>query len=606
MSATTNPNSRPNRNNDYTTRILTAASLLAMMLIFSGCASTPAAAPDVADPVAETSSNELDQLLARAARSSPRQASALYLQAAWQFFTAGDLESAESTAALVERRYLSPQDQMRQQLLEAELAIAAGDTERADQLLAGLDLNMPASPEVAARLCAHAEEYVCAANQLIASSGEHPARNNSIWRYLGLAPANSVSQQAATTSDPIARAWWQLKLATLRSHSLSERQQAITFWRSAWPQHPAAVSLPDALAASLNAATRPQQLALLLPLSGPLAGAGEAVRDGIVSGYIREQADSGILLRFYDTESAPLPQLYEQILDDGNELIIGPLRKALVDQFNALNPQLPVLALNYLDDRVVAAPALSQLGLAIEDEAASITQALEASGVESLLVFHNYEDWSLRARRALADSWTGRLTVTPFTDIRTITEAVGNAMDVEASQDRHDQLSRLFSEDLEFLPRARQDIQAIVALIDNVEANALVPALQFHFADQLPVYASSQVVRGARRSQLTELGGFLVSELPWYVTDDRLFAAMREPFALDGNRFSALYALGADALRIALMLDTLPRDNSSVMLGSTGAISLHRDGRFHRELSWASVRGGEVTAATPADRASSD
>jgi outer membrane PBP1 activator LpoA protein len=114
------------------------------------------------------------------------------------------------------------------------------------------------------------------------------------------------------------------------------------------------------------------------------------------------------------------------------------------------------------------------------------------------------------------------------------------------------------------------------------------------------------VVRGARRAQLVELDGFLISELPWYLEDDPLFIAMREPFALDGNRFSALYALGADALRLAMMLDLLPRDNSSVMFGSTGALSLDQDGRFHRELRWASVRNGRISAATLSGSNSSD
>ena len=90
------------------------------------------------------------------------------------------------------------------------------------------------------------------------------------------------------------------------------------------------------------------------------------------------------------------------------------------------------------------------------------------------------------------------LTVQPFTDLRTITESVGTAMHVAGSQSRRDELARLLGEELEFLPRAREDVDAVVALIDNTEANALVPALRFHFASDLPVYASSQTTRAVR------------------------------------------------------------------------------------------------------------
>jgi hypothetical protein len=253
-----------------------------------------------------------------------------------------------------------------------------------------------------------------------------------------------------------------------------------------------------------------------------------------------------------------------------------------------------------MDQEETAAPGLLQLGLAIEDESTSIVRALAATGVDSLLVFHNYEDWSLRARRQLTDLWQDRITVQAFTDVRTITEAVGSAMDVGDSNERHEALDELFSEDLEFLPRARQDIGAVVALVDNVEANALVPALQFHFADHLPVFACSQVVRGARKDQLAELDGFRVSELPWLLDDDPLFQAMDSSFGLTGNRFASLSALGIDALHVALMFNLLQRDNTSVMLGTTGVLALHDDGRFHRDLSLGVVRSGTVK---PADKA---
>jgi outer membrane PBP1 activator LpoA protein len=578
--------------------ILTAAVLLAIVAVVAGCASAPSQPQSTPDTVPETTS-DLSALLAQAGAATPARGSQLYLDAAWQYFELGDLEAAQSTAALVDNSFLSGADITRRQLLAAEFAIARGDSAEADRLLADLVLTADTQPSTAARVCAIAGDFICAANRLIDSAAGDPAKNNLIWRYLGLAPGLSVASQSEQLAGD-KRGWWQLKLAVLQSRSIAERQQAVAFWRRSWPEHPAARLVPDDLQAALSAPSSVRHLGLLLPLSGPLAGAGEAVRDGVVAGYLREQTDSQVRVSFYDTQSAPLPILYEQALSDGVDFLIGPLRKELVAQFSELNPQLPVLALNYLDQSAPAAQTLTQLGLAIEDEATSITRTLEATGINSLLVFHNYEDWSLRARRQLSENWSGRLTVQPFTDIRTITEAVGNAMDVEASQNRHDELNKILREELEFLPRARQDIQAIVALVDNVEANALVPALQFHFADQLPVYASSQVVRGARRTQLTELSGFKVSELPWYLNNDRLFLEMQQPFALTGNRFSALYALGADALRIAMLLNTLQRDNTTVMLGSTGALALHSDGRFHRELSWAVIRNGQITPAEPA------
>jgi len=580
-----------------TTGILTVAVTVAISLMLTGCESAPVkptTTNTTLDYAASTAS--VADLLALAEGAPAAEASALYLQAAWAQFDQGDLDQAESTSLLISENLLDTTNHSRYQLLAAELALARGDTDSADRWLAALDFTEPTGPRADARTCAARGDYICAANQLIVSADGNPADNNLIWRYLGLAPGLEVAGEAQARQGE-QRGWWQLKQATLQSRTLEERRNAVSFWQQAWPQHPASIELPTRLAASLENIRKPAHVGLVLPLSGPLARAGQAVRDGFVVAYLQQGNSPDVpTVSFYDSETMPLPQLYEQLLVDGVDLIVGPLRKELVAELNALTPELPVLALNYLDTSPDESSSILQLGLAIEDEAASIVHELNDRSIESVLVFHNYEDWSLRARRALTEDWQGRITVQPFTNVRTITEAVGAAMDVGQSLQRRDAMAAALGEELEFLPRARSDIEAVVALVNNVEANALVPALQFHFADQLPVFACSQVVRGARRDQLLELDGFQVSELPFYISADPLFLAMNQTFALDGNRFSSLDALGVDAYRVSQMHAALDRDNTSIMIGSTGVLSLGTDGRFRRELEWSVIDDGQVLA----------
>jgi hypothetical protein len=78
-------------------------------------------------------------------------------------------------------------------------------------------------------------------------------------------------------------------------------------------------------------------------------------------------------------------------------------------------------------------------------------------------------------------------------------------MGVSDSQQRREQMAKLLDEELEFLPRERKDLEAIVAFIDGLQSKALVPALRFHFADELPVFATSQT---ARSQDLDELANF--------------------------------------------------------------------------------------------------
>jgi outer membrane PBP1 activator LpoA protein len=457
---------------------------------------------------------------------------------------------------------------------------------------------------VRGRLCAADGDYVCAANQLMnANAAPRYKHNDLIWGYMGRASGYAAIRLASSaTTDADSAGWWRLKADLLQCHSTREQWDLLAAWRMAWPDHPANLRPPLAVQGIDAARWQPHHIGhigLLLPLSGGLSRAGRAIRDGFIAAYLSRSdtpAEPGaavaarVQISFYDSQAQPLPQLYERVLTDGVDFLIGPLQKELVAELNALNPEIPTLALNYLDSNDQPSANLLQLGLVIEDEAHTIGQRMQADGIENLLLLHTYDEWSLRAKRELESQWQGPITIQSFTDIKTITEAVGVAMNVSRSQARHQALSDAFSFDLEFLPRARHDLHGIIALVDNVEANALVPALRFHFAQDLPVYASSQSIRGARAAELSELEGFRISELPWHLFDDPLYRTIDETFGLAENPFSSLYALGVDALRVSERISSLDRSGTSQMLGSTGVLALLADGKFRRELTWGVVR----------------
>ncbi len=574
--------------------------------------------------------------MAQAARAPADRAAALYLQAAWAYLeepaasealpaelplpdgneppaaaypqtdprasplgSAGpDYAGAERAFALLEPGWLDEALLPDYQLLTAALAIHRGALSEARTAMALVPYQHRRSPRAlrnSSALCAAEGDYDCALRDRVAAAGDDPADNEQIWQLLNRSLTLSASSQPKPSDDPDLRqlaGWLSLRQAVVAPFSRTASRRAVNAWLSAHPDHPAALIPPNGISALLVDEARPTHVALLLPLSGPLARAGESVRDGFVSASLSAGASDQLTITIYDSAAEPLATLYERILADGADLLVGPLQKPAVTALSELNPEIPVLALNYLDQEVVPAVGFNQFGLAIEDEARTIARRLEVDGISRALLFHNYDDWSLRARRTLsdnADSNDLNLTIQPFTDLRTITESVGSAMHVAGSQTRRDELASLLGEELEFLPRAREDVDAVVALIDNTEANALVPALRFHFADHLPVYASSQTTRRARAGQLAELNGFHVSELPYFLAGDRVYAALADPFALSSNPFASLMALGSDAYRLAERLDL-----DMGLLGSTGLLRRQADGRIVRELAWGVISGGEV------------
>ncbi|MDO6805622.1 penicillin-binding protein activator, partial [Wenyingzhuangia sp. 1_MG-2023] len=80
-----------------------------------------------------------------------------------------------------------------------------------------------------------------------------------------------------------------IELALLSRHSslsVDEQLASLALWRRQNPTHPAALQLPGSLAYLTQLANqRPERVALMLPLSGPLAASGEAIRDGFLAAY---------------------------------------------------------------------------------------------------------------------------------------------------------------------------------------------------------------------------------------------------------------------------------------------------------------------------------
>ena len=578
------------------------------ILAASGCQSTPGGQPWEDATQRGATSSEI--LLQRAQSSQGRQAAELFLEASRGYIAAERIEAASAAFASIQPALLPDNLLGAYQIAEVEIALAQGDISTAQEMLSNAThLHwVPASrtAELQAKICVAADRYRCALSALArlrTAETERQYIHDLIWRYLGQAPAFMAGTQVELSTG-IEQGWWALKASMLQSFSIADQRRRLTTWRSRWPRHPASSQLPMALQELDNELWQPQNIGLMLPLSGPLARAGRAVRDGFISAYLHavnlDSADRvsaelpALQLTFYDTAREPVAIVYERALLEGVDMLIGPLAKDAVATLNDLNPEVPALALNYLDLGATPSLNLLQLGLAIEDEADTMVARLLEDGAERVLVFHNYEDWSLRAMRRLSANWPFAVTVQPFVDVKTVTESVGRAMRVEASEQRREDIAALLGFELEFLPRARRDLDAVVALVSNLEANALVPALRFHFAQALPVYASSQSVRGSRSAQLDELSGFRVSELPWYLFPDPLYQEMEGAFVLRGNSLSSLYALGVDAFKVSDRLALLARGGANQLLGGTGILSLHSSGRFTRELAWGVISRGQL------------
>ena len=144
---------------------------------------------------------------------------------------------------------------------------------------------------------------------------------------------------------------------------------------------------------------------------------------------------------------------------------------------------------------------------------------------------------------------------------------------------------------LEFEPRRRADIDAVFLAAHPVQAQGMRPQLQFHHAADLPIYTTSHAWQGTlTASQIEDMRGIRLADIPWMVADDPGAAGSREVVARylpkSASGYARLYAMGMDALRLVPHLKRLQSTRYESLDGSTGNLYMDERNHIHRQLVW--------------------
>ena len=395
-----------------------------------------------------------------------------------------------------------------------------------------------------------------------------------IWRQVSRVSGFDLDGLARAGTSASVRGWAAVARDVNAAFTPAGRTEAWRAWRVRHPGHVAAGFPPMYLGAAA-----PRRIAVLIPLTGELAALATTIRDGLLTAYLHTPPQDQELI-FVDTGALGAREAYQRAIAAGAQVIIGPLDKTAVAAVARLAPRVPVVALNTADPPAPTNANVIQLALAVEDQAAAVAKALIDDGAERIVLFLTDSAWAERARKRLQRET--RLTVhvaSPLRGVATITERTASALDITGSLSRHAALETLLGRKLAFTPRRRDDVDAVVAFVAEEELLALKPALDFHFAGDLPVYVWSRAPRDGLAGQID---GVHVCDIPWRLHPDPLRDAALAAFA-PSRADSPLFALGVDGYRVANQLARLTTHGESIA-GSTGVLSLTDNGRLHREL----------------------
>ena len=427
-----------------------------------------------------------------------------------------------------------------------------------------------------------------------------------LWAGLQVVDVQRLRDAANVAYDTVARGW--LSLAALAN---STGQQGIGWgngivrWQETYVNHPAATVLPDLSLQQESLLNYPRQIALLLPLSGNNATAGNAIRNGFLGAFYSSVGgvDSQQQVRIYDVSAAGVSSAYAEAVGDGADFVVGPLLRRSVTELAAeLLLPVPVLSLNYLPDNVEAPPGFFQFALAPEDEAAAAAQRAIGDEGPRAVALVPANDWGRRVLSSFATELEGLGgTLLEYRNYEPNAQdfsfEIESLVGLSQSVQRYQRLRANIGGPLQFDPRRRQDIDFVFLAADAKAGRLIKSQLKFHYSGDLPVYSTSFVYSMDGRSD-SDLNDVKFADAPWVISPPAWIADYPDLYAEfwpSERRLARLHAMGYDAYHLVGALFNAREGDMEEMIGASGQLFLTSDGRVHRRLAWAQfVRGQPV------------
>jgi outer membrane PBP1 activator LpoA protein len=590
--------------------------VLASLLLAAGCSlvAPQETAPDqvleAARQVREGKHAEAAQTYAALAAQAPEEHDNYAMLSAEQWLAANNIAAAKQAFATVSAAARTTQPAARA-LVAAEIAYADNDGSGAihelDQIpvptlpdqaqnywwIRGRSAFSTGHPVEGTRALVERERYLTDTAALHANRDELLAR-------IRAAAEHGQSLKPPPKTDPVVAGWLDLGSVSVEmARNPLHASADLANWQRAYPQHPADDVLLGAAHAQIPAAAEfPNQIALLLPLSGRAEAIGAAVRDGFIAAYLQQDAAGRPRLKIYDVAAQSVAAAYNQAIADGAAFVVGPLTKEDVAAVAPLSRGItPVLALNFLAPDSAPPKNFYQFALLPEDEARIVARRVVADGRLNGVAIVPTGEWGARVAAAFADELKilgGSVVDSQRYDPSQVdfADTIKTVMQVRPAKLDH----KLEKGEKPDPPTHRSDAAFIfVASSSPGPARLILPQLKFNYAGDVPVYSTSDSFAPDPAAN-TEIDGMSFPDMPWMVSNDAVTTQIRDTvraaWPAGTARRDRLYAFGFDAYRLVPSLRGNPPTQASEIAGVTGKLYVDAGNHVRRELDWAQIRSG--------------
>ncbi len=448
------------------------------------------------------------------------------------------------------------------------------------------------------------------ASDLIDNQSQLDNQYQIAWQELVESPLGALEAKRSRATSEAVFGWLDLAI-TQKQYQNNARllSEGLKNWSLQYAEHPA-INYLSTETLSLRDAEflAPKKVALIVPLSGRLAAVGGAIRDGFVAGYFQSRLEHGEQpeIIVYDSANGDsMERIYQDALAAGAEMVIGPLLKKNIDQliqFNAM--PIPTMVLNRLN--MEYAPAnMYQFGLPVEDEAAQIARYAIRKGQMRAFVINAEPSVGYRATQSFVKTYEqlgGSVAqVADISKNEDPKEAITRLLGVDKVEQRTNELQNLLNIPIESSGQGSAHADAIFLISDIKRARIIKPYLNYYYAYNLPLYATSNIYTGRSNAHTdNDLSGIMFTDAPWMLETSSKIRSLKRDLAKTlpktQRSLGRFFALGHDAFVLIPELGQLSALPDAAIDGLTGILSMDPYGKIKRQLAWGHFEKGQVKA----------
>ncbi|PIB18226.1 penicillin-binding protein activator [Vibrio rotiferianus] len=433
------------------------------------------------------------------------------------------------------------------------------------------------------------------------SPSEQAAISSRIWMNFASYSEYELTSLRTEASEDVLDGWLQLAIyAKTLAGNIPQLKNTLERWLSENPSHPAAVYTPTEIKNILALEiVKPNNTALLLPLTGKFAPQAQLIRDGFIFAMMNDEyRDPNATLTVIDTHAYSADEIKQRLTDDRIDFVVGPLQKENVTLLQTSldgtsnGPHIPALALNIPED-VQPGNEICYLALSPEQEVAQAAKHLFSQGYQFPMILAPSGSFGQRVVEAFNAEWakysSNKVATSYFGDKRQLQKNINGVFGLQESQQRIAQMQSLLRTPLETQPRSRRDVDAVYIVARSSELTLIKPFIEVAInPDAKPPQLFSNSRSNSGDTVYEDLTGIIYSDIPLLIdADPTVKAEMTELWPNQSNMEKRLEALGMDAYKLMGELPQMKVVPGYSVPGQTGTLSIDNNCVVQRELSWA-------------------